>query len=209
MEFSLLIPLVNFKADFLETAKGSFMEIWRNHWWYVSFFSAAPKSTTELSRTEATTTSTTTAPAPKTADIMLPSTNFNSNGYYHNNQWITRDQHHQAIVVEDGSSLPPVRSNVNPDQPLRPKPPSAPRQPIRPNYQDTPRPNYYQHSNNYGVENPQYHSDNKDKTAGSKLVKVYGPDDFMTETVQLDKAYFHQVCQITLEHLWGFFSGKP
>ena len=33
MEFSLLLPLVNFKAVFLKTAKGSFMEIWRNHWW--------------------------------------------------------------------------------------------------------------------------------------------------------------------------------
>ena len=32
MKFSLLLPLVNFKADFLKTAKGSFMEIWRNHW---------------------------------------------------------------------------------------------------------------------------------------------------------------------------------
>jgi len=27
IEFSLLLPLVNFKADFLKTAKGSFMEI--------------------------------------------------------------------------------------------------------------------------------------------------------------------------------------
>ena len=114
------------------------------------------------------------------------------------------NSYHQAIVVEDDhGSLPPVRSNVNLDQPLRPKPPPSDL-PQRPSYEVTPRPNYSGY-NQYGVENPGYHSDRNDhndhdlqKTAGSKVVKVYGPDDFITETVQLDKAYFHQ-----------FFTSKP
>ena len=67
---------------------------------------------------------------------------------------------------------------MNLDQPLRPKPPSW----DKPSY-------------SYGVENPHF----KDhQTSNSKLVNFYSPDDFITETVQLDKSYLHQ-----------FFTSKP
>ena len=79
------------------------------------------------------------------------------------------------------------RSNVSPDQPLRPKPPASS------SFRVTPSPskpdlslsggNSYQ----YGVTNPEYYSATPTPTEG------YGPNDFIVETVKLDKAFFHQV----------------
>ena len=93
----------------------------------------------------------------------------------------------QAIVV-DSDGFPPVRSNVNLDQPLRPKPPSEG------GFRVTPAPNYYHSSNQYGVDNPHFYSDDLNPVAD----KNYGPNDFVVETVKLDKAFFHQ-----------FFTSKP
>ena len=79
------------------------------------------------------------------------------------------------------------RSNVSPDQPLRPKPP------VSSSFRDTSSPNLSnseQIGNNnfqYGVSNPEYYSATPTPTEG------YGPNDFIVETVKLDKAFFHQV----------------
>lgn len=109
---------------------------------------------------------------------------------------------YKAIVVES-DGLPPVRSNVGFSQPLRPKPPSAGvfRVTPSPNYYQT-SPNYYQSSNHkiiqtpkYGINNPHYFTDKLDS---SHSETAYGPDDFVVETVKLDKDFFHQ-----------FFTSKP
>ena len=81
-------------------------------------------------------------------------------------------------------------------QPLRPKPPSDGV------FRVTPSPNYYPSSNSkiiqtpkYGVNNPHYFTENVDT---SNKETAYGPDDFVVETVKLDKDFFHQ-----------FFTSKP
>ena len=88
-----------------------------------------------------------------------------------------------AVVVDANFDLPPVRSNVDLEQPLRPKPPSDGV------FSVTPGPNLGQQ---YGVQNPNFYSNQL------KSKDNYGPDDFMVETVKLDKAFFHQ-----------FFTSKP
>ena len=102
---------------------------------------------------------------------------------------------YKAIIVES-DGLPPVRSNVGFSQPLRPKPPSDGV------FRVTPSPNYYPSSNSkiiqtpkYGVNNPHYFTENVDS---SNKETAYGPDDFVVETVKLDKDFFHQ-----------FFTSKP
>ena len=90
-------------------------------------------------------------------------------------------------VIVDASDLPPVRSHVNPDQPLRPKPPSDGA------FRVTPSPNL----NNYGqigVQNPNFYNYEQ----AGPTTEQYGPHDFMVETVKLDKDFFHQ-----------FFTSKP
>ena len=103
---------------------------------------------------------------------------------------------YKAIVVESDGSLPPIRSNVGFDRPLRPKPPSDGV------FRVTPSPNYHSSSNHkiiqtpkYGVNNPHYFSEN---LGNSHSETGYGPDDFVVETVKLDKDFFHQ-----------FFTSKP
>ena len=104
---------------------------------------------------------------------------------------------YKAIVVESDGSLPPIRSNVGFGRPLRPKPPSDGV------FRVTPSPNYQSQSSNhkiiqtpkYGVNNPHYFTDNLDN---SHSETGYGPDDFVVETVKLDKDFFHQ-----------FFTSKP
>ena len=73
------------------------------------------------------------------------------------------------------------------DKPLRPKPPSDGV------FKVTPAPSFSSNSAaKYGVPNPNFYSDNLGPTDN------YGQDDFMVETVKLDKAFFHQ-----------FFTSKP
>eukprot|EP00090_Calanus_glacialis_P004778 TRINITY_DN13582_c0_g1_i1.p1 TRINITY_DN13582_c0_g1~~TRINITY_DN13582_c0_g1_i1.p1 ORF type:complete len:1386 (+),score=289.54 TRINITY_DN13582_c0_g1_i1:332-4489(+) len=94
------------------------------------------------------------------------------------------------IVTNYDKELPPVRSNLYSDGPLRPKPPSE--QMI----QVSPAPHNYNQDIapiQYGVSNPNWYSNEvKASTAG------YGPDDFVVETVNLDKNFFYQ-----------FFTSKP
>jgi len=94
------------------------------------------------------------------------------------------------IVTNYDNDLPPVRSNVYSDGPLRPKPPSD--QII----QVSPAPHDYSKDIppiQYGVSNPNWYTNElKASTPG------YGPDDFVVETVNLDKNFFYQ-----------FFTSKP
>jgi len=94
------------------------------------------------------------------------------------------------IVTNYDKDIPPVRSNLYSDGPLRPKPPSE--QII----QVSPAPHNYNADIppiQYGVSNPNWYSNEvKASTAG------YGPDDFVVETVNLDKNFFYQ-----------FFTSKP
>ncbi len=98
------------------------------------------------------------------------------------------------VVYDRGALVPPVRSNLNPDAPLRPKPPSEAIVQVSP----SPPPNWYGDNENedlrrYGVNNPSWFSQGlPSSTAG------YGPDDFVVETVNLDKDFFYQ-----------FFTSKP
>ena len=99
----------------------------------------------------------------------------------------TADAPYDAVVVDANFDLPPVRSNVDLDKPLRPKPPSDGV------FKVTPAPSFSSNSAaKYGVPNPNFYSDNLGPTDN------YGQDDFMVETVKLDKAFFHQ-----------FFTSKP
>ena len=102
---------------------------------------------------------------------------------------------YNAIVV-DSEHLHPVRSNLGLDQPLRPKPPSDGV------FHVTPSPNYYQHQqqHQYGVDNPHYYSQKLDNVGSLKTNAdpIYGPGDFVVETVKLDKDFFHH-----------FFTSKP
>lgn len=95
----------------------------------------------------------------------------------------TEGHAYDAIVVDaDENSQPPVRSNVDPNQPLRPKPPSDGV------FRVTPAPQFQSHGK-YGVQNPNFYSyDSHGPTTES-----YGPDDFIVETVKLDKQFFHQL----------------
>jgi hypothetical protein len=94
------------------------------------------------------------------------------------------------IVTNYDNDLPPVRSNLYSEGPLRPKPPSEQMIQISPDQHD--------YSKDiapiqYGVSNPNWYSNEiKASTAG------YGPDDFVVETVNLDKNFFYQ-----------FFTSKP
>ena len=92
--------------------------------------------------------------------------------------------------VVDALDLPPVRSNVNPDQPLRPKPPSDGV------FRVTPSPSFQTYGQ-LGVQNPHYFSENFYRGNGP-TTENYGPDDFIVETVKLDKDFFQQ-----------FFTSKP
>ena len=96
------------------------------------------------------------------------------------------DGNYDAVIV-DAVDLPPVRSNVDPDQPLRPKPPSEGV------FRVTPAPNFQSYGQ-LGVQNPHFYSQNR----YGPTTENYGPDDFVVETVKLDKDFFHQ-----------FFTSKP
>ena len=109
---------------------------------------------------------------------------------------------YKAIIVES-DGLPPVRSNVGFSQPLRPKPPSDGV------FRVTPSPNYYPSSNSkiiqtpkYGVNNPHYFTKNIDS---SNQETAYGPDDFVVETVKLDKDFFHQFFTLYLNITYFIF----
>jgi hypothetical protein len=124
----------------------------------------ASTTATTIQTTSSTTTTTTTTQTPAKSRI------YNYRGPY------------QADVV-DSNGLPPVKSNVNPSQPLREKPPSE--------------------ANNLGVNRRlgQLSSvSNADFYSPAPVTEAaaYGPTDFMVETVKLDKAFFHQ-----------FFTAKP
>ena len=93
---------------------------------------------------------------------------------------------YNAVVVDANFDLPPVRSNVDLEQPLRPKPPSDGV------FKVTPAPTFEAGAAQYGVQNPNFYSEKIGPTEN------YGPDDFIVETVKLDKAFFHQ-----------FFTSKP
>jgi len=94
------------------------------------------------------------------------------------------------IVTNYDKDLPPVRSNLYSEGPLRPKPPSERI------IQVSPAPHNYNKDIppiQYGVSNPNWYSNEvKASTDG------YGPDDFVVETVNLDKNFFYQ-----------FFTSKP
>ena len=92
---------------------------------------------------------------------------------------------------------PPARSNLNPEGPLRPKPPSEAIVQVSPS-----PPNRYGNSDSneyelrrYGVNNPAWFSQGQQ---ASSSTAGYGPDDFIVETVNLDKDFFYQ-----------FFTSKP
>lgn len=96
-----------------------------------------------------------------------------------------------AIVV-DNNGLPPVKSNVNPSQPLREKPPSEGF------FRATPKPLLYSNvlphrDLQFGVSNPHFFSEEV-----PQATEAYGPTDFLVETVKLDKNFLHQ-----------FFTSKP
>lgn len=101
-----------------------------------------------------------------------------------------QEQDSQYDVVINNNRLPPVKSNLYSDKPLRPKPPSE--QMI----QVSPSPHDYSAKDKplqYGVNNPHWFSNEvRASTPG------YGPEDFVVETVNLDKNFFYQ-----------FFTSKP
>ncbi len=111
---------------------------------------------------------------------------------------------YKAVVV-DANGIPPVKSNVDPSQPLRRKPPSedlfrvTPGQPLYINNNrltfDGDRTNS---NNNYGVSNPHWFGGMNREDTTQPSVPDYGPTDFVVETVKLDKEFFHQ-----------FFTSKP
>ena len=71
----------------------------------------------------------------------------------------------------------PARSNLGIDIPLRPKPPSEDI------VQVSPSPDRYNNpAQRYGVNNPNWFSNNVPSSAPG-----YGPEDFVVETVNLDK----------------------
>ena len=87
----------------------------------------------------------------------------------------------------DAKDIPPVRSNVDPNQPLRPKPPSDGV------FKVTPSPHRKTYGQ-FGISNPNFYSEN----LHSPTTENYGPNDFIVETIKLDKDFFHQ-----------FFTSKP
>jgi hypothetical protein len=89
--------------------------------------------------------------------------------------------------------VPPARSNLNPDGPLRPKPPSETIVQVSPSPPHRPGDRESGEAQRYGVNNPAWFSQGLySSTPG------YGPDDFIVETVNLDKDFFYQ-----------FFTSKP
>jgi hypothetical protein len=123
--------------------------------------------------------------------IGSSSNSFNSNKKNINTNNINREEY--DVVYDRGALIPPARSNLNLDAPLRPKPPSeaiiqvSPSPPNR--YMDEDMDDFH----HYGVNNPAWFSQGlPSSTAG------YGPDDFVVETVNLDKDFFYQ-----------FFTSKP
>ena len=102
----------------------------------------------------------------------------------------TKDNSEYDVVTSNYASLPP-QSNLVSGGPLRPKPPSDHI------IQVSPSPQGYGEEEEllqFGVSNPHWYSQelSPSSTAG------YGPDDFVVETVNLDKNFFYQ-----------FFTSKP
>merc|ERR1712083_922618 len=93
-------------------------------------------------------------------------------------------------IVNDDEYLP-VRSNLYSEGPLRPKPPTEQIVQVSPAPFDT---NQKYPPITYGVSNPNWFSQQKTPTS----TEGYGPDDFLVETVNLDKDFFYQ-----------FFTSKP
>lgn len=158
-----------------------------------------PTTQTEATTTEPTTTMSTTS-SQLTSSVTKTSAQWTTTTTRSTTR-VMEDWYgapYQAVVV-DSDDLPPVKSNVNPNQPLRKKPPSLG------HFQATPKPNAYddyddkykhtfnQNSVQYGVSNPNYVSDNLPPVTDN-----YGPTDFVVETVKLDKDFFHH-----------FFTAKP
>ena len=104
----------------------------------------------------------------------------------------TKDSSEYDVVTSNYDSLP-AKSNVFGNGPLRPKPPSE-------NIiQVSPAPQGFGEAEELpqlGVDNPYWFSDSQQFSPSS--TPGYGPDDFVVETVNLDKDFFYQ-----------FFTSKP
>merc|ERR1719150_2134263 len=103
----------------------------------------------------------------------------------------SKESQYDVVTTNDFElSELPVKSNLFHTGPLRPKPPSEDIIQVSPSPQD------YDNTDldlQFGVSNPHWYSnDVQASTPG------YGPDDFIVETVNLDKDFFYQ-----------FFTSKP
>ncbi len=88
----------------------------------------------------------------------------------------------------DAAGLPPVKSNVDPSQPLREKPPS----------EDTSIAYRYVSSAPFNYKQDKKEDVQNDFNYNQFTEPSYGPTDFVVETVKLDKDFFHK-----------FFTSKP
>ena len=140
-------------------------------------------STTTSATTRRTTTTTTTTSSTTTASTRR--------------RFPSRPIPYKAIIVD----AMPSRSNVNPDQKLRKKPPSESSFRVTPSYNNF---NYNNNNGNnyaaarYGLSNPHYYESNTVTPRTTTDAPAYGPTDFVVETVKLDKNFFHD-----------FFTSKP
>ena len=140
-----------------------------------NFFNPSPR---EADSTEET-------PAEPKTSTFISTTN---NEIYTDDDYDLKIEPFDAIVVDAEDIQLPVRSNVDPDQPLRPKPPSDGV------FKVTPSP-YHKPYGRFGVQNPNFYSE---ELLSPSTTENYGPNDFIVETVKLDKDFFHQ-----------FFTSKP
>jgi len=126
----------------------------------------------------------------------IPSRNKNKNPYqsvFDKIRAAANDKESEYDVVTSNDfqlSQLPVKSNLFHSGPLRAKPPSDDIIQVSPSPQDFDNTDV---DLQYGVSNPHWYSNQiQASTAG------YGPDDFIVETVNLDKNFFYQ-----------FFTSKP
>ena len=104
----------------------------------------------------------------------------------------TKDSSEYDVVTSNYDSLP-AKSNVFGNGPLRPKPPSENIIQVSPSPQGF---GEAEELPQLGVDNPYWFSDSQQFSPSS--TPGYGPDDFVVETVNLDKDFFYQ-----------FFTSKP
>ena len=104
----------------------------------------------------------------------------------------TKDNSEYDIVTSNYDTLP-AKSNVFGNGPLRPKPPSENIIQVSPSPQGF---GEAEEVPQLGVDNPYWFSNGQDFSPSSTA--GYGPDDFVVETVNLDKDFFYQ-----------FFTSKP